>query len=267
MPSTSPSRRLSAFALSELLVVIAIVVVLLGLLLPALQKVRAAADRTRCTNNLRQIGVALHHYHDDWHTFPPGGIEWRPPGNATKRQLAWCVFLLPYLEQENLYRSLKLDKPFDSPENAQGAAAVLTVFLCPGKPRTLYRFDGRGACDYGGIFGQALFGNNSPPNGTMLFDKPIRIAMITDGTSHTMMVSEDTQRNDGQWINAMNLFDVAFPINQGPVYDADIHSDHSGGANGLFADGSVRFLRETMELSTLAAIVTRAGGEAVPDDF
>jgi prepilin-type processing-associated H-X9-DG protein/prepilin-type N-terminal cleavage/methylation domain-containing protein len=261
------SRRPSAFSLLELLVVSAVLAVLLGLLLPAIQKVREAANRTACTNNLRQIGLALHHYHDVHRTFPPGGIEWRPPGNSSKRQLAWCVFLLPYLEQDKLYRRLNLNKPFDSPENAQGAAAVLPVFLCPSKPRTTYRFAGRGLCDYGGILGQALFGNNNPPNGTMLFDKHISIAMITDGTAHTLMISEDTQRDDGQWINAMNLFDVAFPINRGPVYDPDIHSEHSGGANGLFADGSVRFLRETMEVSVLAAIVTRAGGEPVPDDF
>lgn len=267
MLSPFPARRPSAYTFIELLVVLAIVALLLGLLLPAIQKVRQEANRTVCTNQLRQIGIALHHYHDTYHTFPPGGVDWRPPGNSTKRQLAWCVFLLPYLEQETLFNSLKLSKPFDSPENAAGAAAVLSVFVCPSKPRTNYRFEGRGMCDYGGIFGQALFGSNNPHNGTMLFDKPIRIPMIADGTSHTMMISEDTQRDNGQWINAMNLFDVAFPINRGPVYDPDIHSEHSGGANGLFADGSVRFLRETMDVWVLAAIVTRAGGEPVPDDF
>ena len=264
-PSTR--RQPSAFTLIELVILVAILAVLVGLLVPAIQKVREAANRIQCSNKLRQIGLALHHYHDAYHTFPPGGVEWRRPGDYTKRQLAWCVFLLPYLEQENLYRSLKLNKPFDSPDNAQGAAAVLAVFLCPSKPRTDYRFEGRGVCDYGGIFGQAVFGDNNPPNGTLLFDKPIRIPMIADGTSCTVMVSEDTQRHDGQWINAMNLFDVASPINQGPVYDPDIHSEHPGGANGLFADASVRFLRETMELRVLAAIVTRAGGEPVPDDF
>src|SRR5437868_12510200 len=117
MPSPPSPPRPSAFALLELLVVIAILAVLLGLLLPAIQKVREAANRVRCTNHLRQIGIALHHYHDVSRTFPPGGVEWRPPGNSMKRQLSWCVFLLPYLEQENVYRSLRLNKPFDSPEN------------------------------------------------------------------------------------------------------------------------------------------------------
>jgi prepilin-type N-terminal cleavage/methylation domain-containing protein/prepilin-type processing-associated H-X9-DG protein len=258
------SRRL-AFSLIELMVVVAIIAVLLGILLPAVQKVRAAMDRTKCQNNLRQMGIALHTYHDAYRTFPPGGIEYRPFGNTTQRQLAWCVFLLPYLDQEPLYRRIDLSKAFDGPENAEAAAAVLAVFLCPSKPRSSYLYQGRGVCDYGGIFGQAVFGQNNPPNGTMLFDVPISIPMITDGTACTLMIAEDSQRDDAQWINAANLFDVSAPVNQGPSYDPDIHSLHPGGANGLFADGSVHFLRETMDVRTLAAIVTRAGGETVTD--
>jgi prepilin-type N-terminal cleavage/methylation domain-containing protein/prepilin-type processing-associated H-X9-DG protein len=257
--------RRRAFTLIELLVVSAIIGVLIALLLPAVQKVRSAADRTRCQNNLRQIGIALHAYHNIYNTFPPGGLEFRPLGNTTNRQLAWCIFILPYLEQEPLYRKLDLTKAFDSAENAEGAAAVLPVFLCPATPRATYLYQGRGLTDYGGIFGQAITGPDNPPNGTMLFDLPISIPMITDGTAYTLMIAEDTQRSDGQWINGLNLFDVSCPINQGPIYDPDIHSDHPGGANGLFADGAVHFLRASLDLRTLAAIVTRAGGETVTD--
>jgi prepilin-type processing-associated H-X9-DG protein/prepilin-type N-terminal cleavage/methylation domain-containing protein len=267
MPPLLVPRRSSAFSLVELLVVIAILGVLIGLLLPAVQKIRAAAIRTQCQNNLRQIGLALHAYHDAYATFPPGGIEYRPPGHTTERQLAWCVYLLPYLEQDNVYRLLDLSTPFDSPENAVGGATVLPIFLCPSKPRSDYLVNGLGACDYGGIFGQALFGPNNPHNGTLDFDVAYCIAQITDGTSHTLVISEDTQRNDATWINALNLFDVASPINQGPIFDPDIHSNHPGGANGLFADGSVRFLKDSMDLGILAAICTRAGGESVPDEF
>ena len=107
--------RRRAFSLIELLVVIAIIAILMALLLPAIQKVRAAADSLRCRNNLKQIGIACHHYHNDNGTLPPGGIEWRPFGNTTKRQLAWSAFILPYIEQDNLSKQLDLSKAFDSP--------------------------------------------------------------------------------------------------------------------------------------------------------
>ena len=102
--------RRQAFSLIELLVVIAIIVLLMALLLPAIQKVRASVDSLRCKNNLRQIGIACHHYHNDYGTLPPGGIEWRPFGNTTKRQLAWSAFILPYIEQDNLSKQLDLSK-------------------------------------------------------------------------------------------------------------------------------------------------------------
>jgi prepilin-type N-terminal cleavage/methylation domain-containing protein/prepilin-type processing-associated H-X9-DG protein len=266
MAAPSSARRTSAFTLIELLVVIAIIAVLVGLLIPAVQKVREAASRTACTNNLRQIGIALHAHHDSHGAFPPGGIEWRPPQNKTKRQLAWSVFLLPYLEQEALFRKLDLSTPFDSPENAGAAATVLPVYLCPSSRRTATLVQGRGACDYGGIYGERITGPNNPPKGTMLYDQPIRIRMISDGTSQTLIVSEDGDWPDGQWINGLNIFDQAFAINQAPPFENDIRGDHPGGAYGLFCDGSVRFLQEGMALRVLAAICTRAGGEIV-DDF
>ncbi len=253
----------SGFTLIELLVVLAIVAVLIGLLLPAVQKVREAANQTTCRNNLKQLGLALHHYHDAYYTFPPGGLEWRPPGGTTQRQLAWSAFLLPYLEQDNLYRQLDLSKPFDAPENAPAAATVLRVYLCPSSRRTDVRVDGRGACDYGGIYGERIMSPNNPPKGVMLYDKPISIKMIPDGTAWTLIVAEDSGWSDGQWINGRNIFDQAFAINRAPPYENDIRSEHPGGAHGLFCDGSVRFLRETLDLPTLAAICTRAGREIV----
>src|SRR5207253_10106650 len=128
-------QRRSGFTLLELLVVTAIVGALIGLLLPAVQRVREAASAARCKNNLHQLGLALHAYHAAHGTFPPGGVEWRPPGGSSQRQLAWGAFLLPFLEQDALARRLDLSLPFDHPANAPATATVLPVFLCPSSRR------------------------------------------------------------------------------------------------------------------------------------
>ena len=252
-----------AFSLVELLVVIAILGVLVGLLLPAVQRSRETAHRGQCLANLRQMGIALHAYHDAHGVFPPGGIEWRPPKSTKERQLAWSVFLLPYLEQTTLYDSLDLSTPFDSAANRAGAATVLSVYLCPSVPRDSCLVEGRGACDYGGIYGERISGPNEPPKGVMLYDRAIGLREITDGSSSTLVVSEDSNWLDGQWINGRNIFDQAFAINAAPPFENDIRSLHPGGANGLLCDGAARFLNEWMELRVLAALCTRAGGEVV----
>ncbi len=253
-----------AFSLVELLVVIAVTGVLLALLLPAIQAARETARRVQCSNNLRQIGIALHSYHAVYNCFPPGGLEPRPLWR-NGRQFAWSAFLLPYLEQQSVADQIDFGKPFDHPDNAQVAATVLSVYLCPSTPRTSPLHRGRGATDYGGIYGERITSPNEPPKGVMIYDRAIALRDIVDGSSTTLAVSEDSAFPDGQWINARNVFDQAYPINRAPRFENDIRSLHPGGANGLFADGSVRFLSETMDLKTLAAICTRAGGEVVGD--
>jgi prepilin-type N-terminal cleavage/methylation domain-containing protein/prepilin-type processing-associated H-X9-DG protein len=264
-----PSHRSPpGFTLIELLVVLGIIGALIGLLLPAVQRVREASARTKCLNNLRQIGLALHAHHATLGKFPPGGIEWRPPdGDPTRRQLAWSAFILPYLEQNALYQQLDLTTPFDSPQNAAAAAVVLPIYICPTSLRDSPVVDGRGACDYGGMFGERIMSPNNPPKGAMIYDRAFRVADIKDGTSNTLMIGEDTHWGEMQWINGANLFDQAFAINQAPAFENDLRSDHPGGVNVLFADGAARFLRETLDLRTLAAICTRAGGEPVSGEF
>ena len=128
--------------------------------------------------------------------------------------------------------------------------------------------DGLAFTDYGGNFG--FSGLNKPyMNGVLVYERPIPIAKITDGTTSTIIVSEDTGRGalfDGQWINGQNLFDESGPINDRttPSYlwgNNEMWSDHMGGINALFCDGSVHFLSEQMALETLAALCTRACGE------
>jgi len=259
-----PNRRRSTssgFTLVELLIVVAVIGVLTALTLPALQRARESARRATCRNNLRQLGVGLHQYHTVYETFPPGGVQWRPFGNKTKRQLAWSAFLLPYVEQGNVYAALDLNTPFDSPENAAGAATVLPIYVCPTSLRAGELVDGRGPCDYGGIFGERISSPNNPPKGVMLYDVSIPLVLIRDGASHTLIVAEDSMWPDGQWINGRNVFDQAYAINAAPAVENDIRSQHPGGAHALLADGAARFFAESLDLDILAALCTRAGGE------
>ncbi len=255
------SRGRRGMTLIELLVVMAILGSLIALLLPSVQSARAAAHRTSCQNHLRQIGLAMHGHLAQQGTFPPGGIEWRPYGNTTNRQLAWCVWLLPYLDESPLYELLDTEQPFDSPANAAAAATLLPVFVCPTGTRGLRLVDGRGPCDYGGIYGERLMSANDPPKGSMLYDRALAAKHISDGLAKTLLVAEDTGFTDGQWINGRNLFDQAFPINAAPVWENDIRSQHAGGAQAVLADGGVIFLSEDLDLRVLAAYCTRAGHE------
>ncbi len=261
-----------AFTLIELLVVIAIIGTLIAMLLPAVQMSRESGRRIACGNNLRQVGIALLSFHDAHQAFPQGGIEVRsmrrPDGSLLwpgGRQLAWSAYLLPYLEEKGVDKLIDLSKAFDSKTNALAAAQIVRTYLCPSDGRASLLVAGMGGTDYGGIFGQRIIGNNNPPNGCMIYDRPIRLLDISDGTAHTMIVAEDTHTGDGQWINALNVFDVSTAINRAAPLENDVFSNHPGGANTLFADASVHFLNESLDTRVLAALVTRAGGETVSD--
>jgi prepilin-type N-terminal cleavage/methylation domain-containing protein/prepilin-type processing-associated H-X9-DG protein len=263
----------SAFTLIELLVVIVIASLLMALLLPAVQAAREAARHLTCGSNLRQIGIGLQLYHEALRCFPPGGIEDRFMINSktgvaygdSGRQLAWSALLLPYLEQGSLQHRLDFGKAFDAPENAAAAAMVLPIYICPSVPNGSELRDGRGPCTYAGINGERLVSKNSPPNGAMLYDRALTVSDIRDGTSNTLIVSEDCDWEEGQWINAANVLEQGYLIHAVPAgqIDNEICSKHPGGANGTFCDGSVRFLSEKMTKKVLAAIITRAGGERV----
>ena len=199
------------FTLIELLVVIAIIAVLIGLLLPAVQKVREAANRMSCTNNLKQLGLGLHNYHDSQGKFPPSATSVAlQPGWAPLH--GWGQFLLPYIEQGNLYNLYRWDKNWNDPLNQPVVTTVLKVMLCPTAPND--RVDmappstvpagpwQSSPTDYTPTTriaqGAINAGFVSPPpndiNGVMVTNQPQRMADIHDGTSNTMVLGEDDGR-------------------------------------------------------------------------
>jgi prepilin-type N-terminal cleavage/methylation domain-containing protein/prepilin-type processing-associated H-X9-DG protein len=257
-PAPRP-RSPRGFTLIELLVVIAIIGVLIGLLLPAVQAAREAARRAQCLNNLKQIGLGLNTYHDTNLRFPPGGYTLG--ADRKPRWIAWSALILRNLEQESLYNAINLDRAFDSAENTTAAGVVVSSYLCPSSRRSGPLSSGRGAIDYGGMYGERITSPNNPPKGSMLYNEAFPIASILDGTSNTVFVGEASNWPDGQWINARNVFDQAFAIHKAPKFENDLHSDHPGGVNVVFGDGHASFLKESIDLRALAALCTRAGGE------
>lgn len=267
------ASRTAAFTLIELLVVITIIGILIGLLLPAVQSAREAARRISCFNNLHQIGIGLQSYHVALGTFPPGCVEPKFK-RAGGRQFAWSALLLPYIEQSSLHAMIDFSRPFDAATNATAAATVVSTYLCPSSRRTSPLTQGRGGTDYGGLYGETISPNPTDgswvaDNGVMIYDRAFNIMEIRDGSSNTLVISEDCNWGDGQWINGLNIFDQRYAINFVPVdpryLENEIRSDHPRGANGAFCDGSARFLSQDMNLRILEAIITRAGGEAVGD--
>ena len=254
----------TGFSLVEIVVVVAIISVLTAILFPAVQSAREAASRTSCANNLRQIGVALANYHTSFEQFPVGCLEWRSTDPA-QRQLAWNAFLLPFLEQESLHAQIDFDQAYDSIDNRGVATQTLRIFRCPSSQRIQVSPDDFGLTDYGGVFGERITSPNQPPKGVMLIDEVVAVRDISDGLSSTLIIAEDSKSSQGEWINGANIFDQAFPINAGPDFENDIRSDHPGGANAIFCDGSVRFFANNMGLQVLAAHCTRAGQEIVSE--
>jgi prepilin-type N-terminal cleavage/methylation domain-containing protein len=260
------SRR--GFTLVELLAAVAIIGVLVSLLLPAVQAAREAARRSHCQNNLRQMGIALHAFHNADGAFPVGCMEKRTFQRPAARQLAWSAALLPQLEQQPLWRTIDFDLPYDGGRNAPAGVTPLPVYLCPSAVRLAAGRDGdevsdpganyrAAAIDYGGVYGAAQLSPSG--NGAMLFDRAVSFDEITDGASHTFIVAEDSGRGwgmDGEWINGENIFDLGGQVNA-QQHD-DLWSDHPGAAMALRCDGSVALLFETMDLQLLRAACTRA---------
>lgn len=186
--------RRRAFTLIELLVVIAIIGVLLALLLPAVQKVREAANRMKCANNLKQVGLALHGYHDAKRLFPSGVVA-----KSSDLENGWqsgLVFLLPFLEQQPLYQQYNLALPWKDPANLAVAQVRVPVFLCPSSSNEVPD-DGGFPCaptDYAFSKGATAYlstdGKLRPGSGLFDMNSKRRIADVLDGTSQTFAMGE-----------------------------------------------------------------------------
>ncbi len=293
-----------AFTLIELLVVIAIIAVLIGMLLPAVQKVREAANRTACSNNLKQIGLALHQFHDAYGRFPPGAVlgPFRELGVTTTAVHGNMPFLLPYLEQEPLFRQYNRNLDWYDWANQPVVSTPLPVLQCPSAERNRvvtdhdFMVDGKvGACsDYAGIRevpkAAVDLGFVDPPatrDSVMMINARWRITDITDGTSNTILFGEDAGRpklwhygkqvpdveiSGGSWASRNPIWGTP-PDVEPPLWPCavnctnhrEIYSFHPGGANVLFADAHVKFLKANLDIRILARLVTLAGGEVVPD--
>lgn len=290
--------RRPAFALIELLVVIATIATLIGLLLPAVQKMRMAAARISCTNNFKQIGLALHQYHDTLGSLPPG-ITPALQGEAFPL-MGWLTRVLPFIEQEPLWSLTRIayeeepSKPYKLPH--YGIMSPIKSFSCPADDRT----QGVHPTHYGLLVALTdylgnLGTNYTIDNGVLYWGSHTRLTDITDGTSNTLLVGErppspdfwygwwyagEGQEKSGSGDTVLGVRELHGPSDPytsscppGPYHFVfgnlnnmcdtfHFWSLHSGGANFLFADGSVDFLSYSAD-NILPALSTRSGGEAV----
>ncbi len=311
--------RKSGFTLIELLVVIAIIAVLIALLLPAVQQAREAARRTQCKNNLKQIGLALHNYHDAFETFPMGycaamtyGSGSIPGGDDTDNGWGWSALILPQLDQAPLYNQFNFGQPI---KNFPAIQTSIAAYLCPsdltpGGPVTIVNSTGTlvttaAVSSYAAVCGGDETGTADLTGlGAFYRNSRVRMADITDGTTHTILVMERaTCKSRGIWAGAINTGVVSC----GPKNTAsqtatepaaclvlvhahlnnvtvdpdggldDASSLHVGGSFVLFADGSVHFVRDipgdlpngsyTSDSIIFQAFTTRANADNAPDDW
>ena len=278
-------RELSlGFTLVELLVVIAIIGLLVALMLPAVQSARESARRTQCQDNLRQLGIALQTYHDVHQVFPRGG--WSPTSN----NLSWTASILPHIEERPLYDSLNRGVPYTDLSNRAAGQTPLSVVLCPTSPKeSIWKSsadlpasatNSYARTDYCAINGErglrSPTASNSPERGVLILERNISLAGILDGSSHTILIGEAPEGIHSLWISVRNVSDQSGPINAPATYakqfiffdyGQEISSYHPGGAYVLFADSSVHFLDEELDVRTLAAMCSRDGGEVIEAGF
>jgi prepilin-type N-terminal cleavage/methylation domain-containing protein/prepilin-type processing-associated H-X9-DG protein len=271
------------FTLIELLVVIAIVAVLAGLLLPAVQKVREAANRISCQNNLKQLGLAMHNHHDQFGFFPSGGFEWWTPPTyvggspaiGAQQQAGWGFQILPFIEGDNAWRAGPIP----------AIATPHRVFFCPSRrvPQTITYPDQYTPPLTGSVVTHALCdyaASNLEGTGVIRQYTPTRIADITDGTSNTLLAGDkrlnlgdlgEDQPDDNEGYTAGFDEDTVRRTVAPPRPDCNgectgekrFGSSHAGGFNVVLADGSVRTLGYSIDPLVFQYLGNRSDGQVI----
>jgi prepilin-type N-terminal cleavage/methylation domain-containing protein/prepilin-type processing-associated H-X9-DG protein len=292
-----PARR-CGFTLIELLVVIAIIAMLIGLLVPAIQKVRDAAAGASCTNNLKQFGVAFQNHHDQFGFYPSGGHDWwyhmtysnGVPALAPNQNAGWGFQILPFLEGDTAWKGSEATNDLD--RSIQAISTPNRLFFCParrsptvlpphrdwytigpdGQTLTMHKTFGHAPTDYAA--------SNLENTGVVTRITPSRIADVLDGTSNTLLLGDKRldlrrlnqyQSDDNEGYTDGWDHDVMRNTNRLPLPDTSTGGDgdnrfggsHTGGFNVVFADGSVHRISYGISLSTFRALGNKSDGTVV----
>ncbi len=300
-PIRNPKSKIRnrAFTLIELLVVIAIIAILISLLLPAVQQAREAARRCQCKNNLMQIGLALHNYEMAWERLPPGSVDPNRPirNEPIGYHFGWIVQVLPQLDAASTYEHFDFRVGVYDPANGPAGNVRISVLVCPSNWNT-GRTQFQGATTYAGCHHDVEAPIDIDNNGVLFLNSGVRYRDIRDGASNTIFAGEfadipdglgwasgtrATLRNAGGGINAAALSSrsgipgppgvaappVAVPVDKDTaiLQVGGFGSYHTGGAQFLLGDGSVRFISQNIKQSTFKNLANRADGELMDGNF